>query len=69
MKPSAVLSQLQEEALTGAISGLKRGDVNKMLYVAEGGCTAHAANRGSSSRRLPVAWLQVGLWWGRLRVL
>jgi len=37
MKPSAVLSQLQEEALTGAISGLKRGDVNKMLYVAEGG--------------------------------
>jgi len=37
MKASAVLSKLQDDALTGAISGLKRGDVNKMLYVAEGG--------------------------------
>jgi len=37
MKPSAVLSKLQDDAVTGAISDLKSGDVNKLLYVAEGG--------------------------------
>jgi len=37
MKASAVLSKLQDDAVTGAISDLKRGDVNKLLYVAQGG--------------------------------
>jgi len=37
MKPAAVLYWLQEDAVTGAISGLKSGDINKLLYVAEGG--------------------------------
>jgi len=37
MKASAVLSKLQDDAVTGALTGLKNGDVNKLLYVAQGG--------------------------------
>lgn len=37
MTPSAVLGELTESAAKGKISGLKRGDVNVFLYVAEGG--------------------------------
>ena len=37
MKASAVLAQLTDNAVKGAISGLKHGDVNVLLYVAEGG--------------------------------
>jgi len=37
MKPSAVLGQLTENAVKNALSGLKSGDVNVLLYVGEGG--------------------------------
>jgi len=37
MKPSAVLDQLTSDAVKDALSGLRAGDVNVLLYVAEGG--------------------------------
>merc|ERR1712060_444524 len=37
MKASAVLAELTENAVLGALSGLKSGDVNVLLYVGEGG--------------------------------
>jgi len=37
MKPSAVLDQLTSDAVKDALSGLRTGDVNVLLYVAEGG--------------------------------
>jgi len=37
MKASAVIAELTENAMKDAISGLKSGDVNVFLYVAEGG--------------------------------
>jgi len=37
MKASAVLTELTENAVKGALSGLKSSDVNVLLYVAEGG--------------------------------
>jgi len=37
MKASAVLAELSENAVKGALSGLKSGDVNVLLYVGEGG--------------------------------
>jgi len=37
MKPSAVLAQLTADATKDAITGLKSGDVNVMLFVGEGG--------------------------------
>merc|ERR1719282_2099633 len=37
MKSSAVLAELTETAVKGALSGLKSGDVNVLLYVGEGG--------------------------------
>merc|ERR1719512_65592 len=37
MKPSAVLEQLASDAVKDALSGLRSGDVNVLLYVAEGG--------------------------------
>merc|ERR1719343_77400 len=37
MKASAVLRELTETAVKGALSGLKLNDVNVLLYVGEGG--------------------------------
>jgi len=37
MKASAVLAQLTAEATKNALSGLRSGDVNVLLYVGEGG--------------------------------
>jgi len=37
MKPSAVLAQLTADATKDAITGLRSGDVNVLLYVGEGG--------------------------------
>merc|ERR1719273_1515116 len=37
MKPSAVLAQLTSDGVKDAISGLRSGDVNVLLYVGEGG--------------------------------
>merc|ERR1719437_265265 len=37
MKASAVLAELTETAVKGALSGLKSSDVNVLLYVGEGG--------------------------------
>jgi len=37
MKPSAVLDQLTSDATKDALSGLRSGDVNVLLYVGEGG--------------------------------
>merc|ERR550539_882110 len=37
MKPSSVLQALLDDAVTGALTGLKSSDTNKLLYVAEGG--------------------------------
>jgi len=37
MKPSAVMMALIDDAWTGVLTGLKGNDLNKLLYVAEGG--------------------------------
>jgi len=37
MKPSAVLAQMQSDGAKDVISGLRAGDTNLLLYVAEGG--------------------------------
>merc|ERR1719412_3385960 len=36
-KPAAVLAELLDGAVLNAITGLKRGDTNALLYVGEGG--------------------------------
>jgi len=53
MKPSAVLAQLTADAAKDAISDLKSGDVNVLLYVAEGGAPPTPPTEGPPPAQCP----------------
>merc|ERR1712129_216098 len=51
MRADAIISTLLSNAITGAISGLKSGDVNKLLWVGAGSPPASSPAPAPSTRR------------------